>query len=164
MQLADPAVCLNERRAVSAVAPVVPATVVSLVAALPANAVGSGAELARPSTAASVQSAVKSAPSVLESNSVDQAVNSVVDVVKVTSTTTYHSHLLWALNALVLSVGRRRCCQESGSCSRQWPAVCAAGICPNFVTRRHYVALCSRYLLTQLMLHHVACSPIPILL
>ena len=49
-------------------------------AALPAQAAGSGAELARPA----VQSAVKSAPSVLEASSVDQAVNSVVDVVKVT--------------------------------------------------------------------------------
>ena len=52
-------------------------------AALPAQAAGAGAELARPSAVQSVQSAVKSAPSVLEPTSVDQAVNSVVDAVKV---------------------------------------------------------------------------------
>jgi len=63
-------------------APVVPAALVSLVAAMPAHAAGAGAEIARPSTAA-VQSAVQKVPSLLESTSVDQAVNSVVDVVKV---------------------------------------------------------------------------------
>ena len=81
--VAETEVRLDDYRVVSAVAPVIPATVLSLIAALPANAVGSGAELARPSTTASVEAAVKSAPSVLQSSSVDQAVNSVVDVVKV---------------------------------------------------------------------------------
>lgn len=53
-------------------------------AALPAHAAGSGAELARP-TVDAVQSAVKSVPSILEPTTVDQAVNSVVDAVKVTA-------------------------------------------------------------------------------
>lgn len=61
-----------------------PAALLSVMAAFPAQAAGSGAELARPSAVESVQSAVKSAPSILEASSVDQAVNSVVDVVKVT--------------------------------------------------------------------------------
>lgn len=65
-------------------APLAPAAILSFLAALPAQAAGSGAELARPSAVQSVQSAVKSAPSLLEPTSIDQAVNSVVDVVKVT--------------------------------------------------------------------------------
>ena len=67
-------------------APAVPAALLSLVAALPANAAGAGAELARPSTAAvqsTVQSTVQSVPKLLESSTIDQAVNSVVDAVKV---------------------------------------------------------------------------------
>lgn len=63
-------------------APAVPAALVSLVAAMPAHAAGAGAEIARPSTSA-VQSAIERAPTLLESTSIDQAVNSVVDVVKV---------------------------------------------------------------------------------
>jgi len=66
----------------AASAPPVPAAFVSLVAAMPAHAAGAGAELVRPSTSA-VQSAVEKAPTFLESTSIDQAVNSVVDVVKV---------------------------------------------------------------------------------
>ncbi|KAA6421320.1 MAG: calcium sensing receptor [Trebouxia sp. A1-2] len=65
----------------AASAPAVPAAFVSLVAAMPAHAAGAGAELVRPSTSA-VQSAVDKAPTLLESTSIDQAVNSVVDVVK----------------------------------------------------------------------------------
>ncbi|KAL3132062.1 hypothetical protein ABBQ32_008676 [Trebouxia sp. C0010 RCD-2024] len=59
-----------------------PTVLASVMAALPAQAAGSGAELARPSTADSVQSVVNSVPSLLEPSTVDQAVNSVVDVVK----------------------------------------------------------------------------------
>lgn len=66
----------------AASAQAVPAAFVSLVAAMPAHAAGAGAELVRPSTSA-VQSAVEKAPTFLESASIDQAVNSVVDVVKV---------------------------------------------------------------------------------
>lgn len=64
-----------------AAAPAVPAALVSLVAAMPAHAAGAGAEIARPSTSA-VQSTIEKAPTLLESTSIDQAVNSVVDVVK----------------------------------------------------------------------------------
>ena len=69
---------------VCAVGAVGPAVLLSMMAALPAQAAGSGAELARPLTAESVKSAVNSVPSILEPSTVDQAVNSVVDVVKVT--------------------------------------------------------------------------------
>ena len=68
-------------------APAVPAALVSLVAAMPAHAAGAGAEIARPSTSA-VQSAIERAPTLLESTSIDQAVNSVVDVVKVAQDST----------------------------------------------------------------------------
>lgn len=64
-----------------------PTVLASVMAALPAQAAGAGAELARPSTADSVQSVVNSVPSLLEPSTVDQAVNSVVDVVKVTLST-----------------------------------------------------------------------------
>lgn len=71
---------------VSVVVAVSPAVLASVMAALPAQAAGSGAELARPSTVEAVQSAVNSVPSILEPSTVDQAVNSVVDVVKVIKT------------------------------------------------------------------------------
>ena len=84
----------------------------SLLAANPAYAAGSGTEIAQPSTAASVQVAVKSVPSVLESSSVDQAVNSVVDVVKVICSTT-------ALT-LLLGRGHNSDCRQEEALSKAW--------------------------------------------
>ena len=95
-------------------------------AALPAQAAGSGAELARPSA---VQSAVKSAPSILEPSSVDQAVNSVVDAVKVTDQLLHvlPQYSVCRPNECPIA-GSRRWCQKFGECSRQWAAVCTAGL------------------------------------
>ena len=76
----------------AAAAPIAPATLMTLMTTLPAHAAGAGAELARPSSEAldtarsaapAVKSAVQSAPNVLQSANIDQAVNTVVDVVKV---------------------------------------------------------------------------------
>ena len=61
----------------------------TLMATWPAYAAGGGADLARPSTAAveqaapAIKSAVQAAPNVLQSGNIDQAINSVVDAVKV---------------------------------------------------------------------------------
>ena len=75
----------------AASAPSTPLALMTLMATWPAYAAGGGADLARPSTAAveqaapAVKSAVQAAPNVLQSANIDQAINSIVDAVKVGS-------------------------------------------------------------------------------
>jgi len=134
----------------AASAPAVPAAFMSLVAAMPAHAAGAGAELVRPSTSA-VQSAVEKTPTLLESTSIDQAVNSVVDVVKVVAskvsalpqcTRMFRSASLYCVDLttqqlpctsahtelkLLLAAGRRWCRQKPGSCCWQRASICPTG-------------------------------------